>query len=189
LAFLSSKPKKAAKKPAPKRKSEAPAEQKESTKETASNPVLSTAYRLTALAAFTGLWTVAYPYLKNPVLPHPLLEPYSHPTEPLKILSAVQSVTGLITVAEWQSPQSGDTQGATDVLSSARYLRASHSLLGGVWTYEKVAVLPGQEPLKDSFGTYLGDSIYSAFTLQEAARLVDSTAKGKAGSWESALVM
>lgn len=97
-------------------------------------------------------------------------------------------MTGLISVAEWMSPKVKGGE-YDNVLNSARYLRASHSILGGVWTHDKVAVLPGEEPLKDSFGTPLGDSIYSAFTLQEAARLVNSTTKGKENKWESALVM
>jgi hypothetical protein len=39
-------------------------------------------------------------------------------------------------------------------------MRADHSLLGGVWIGEK------------AFGQEIGDSIYTAFVLQEAIRLV-----------------
>jgi hypothetical protein len=67
-----------------------------------------------------------------------------------------------------------------------RYLRASHSLLGGVWIGDQV---PITDDVVDSQGTPLGDSIYAAFVLQEAARLVDSTEMGKDGKWENALIM
>ncbi|KAF5333504.1 hypothetical protein D9611_002580 [Ephemerocybe angulata] len=183
LSYLApSKPKKT-KKAGPKSKdSAAPA------KREVKNPEFSYKQRAIAAAVFSGLWTFVYRFLKNPVLPHPLKEPYRHPTEPLEILSAVESVTGLITVAEWLPPAVKGQEGE-NVLHSARYLRASHSILGGVWTKEKVMTMHGEPPLKDSFGTPLGDSIYSAFTLQEAARLVNSTPKGKTGKWETALVI
>lgn len=35
----------------------------------------------------------------------------------------------------------------------------------------------------------IGDSIYATFVLQEAARLINSTATGKAESWKDALIM
>jgi hypothetical protein len=81
-------------------------------------------------------------------------------------------------------------QGENDQqLHSARYMRASHSILGGVWTHDKVQVLDDEQPLTDLAGEPLGDSIYSAFVLQEAVRLVNSTKTGKAGAWKNALVM
>lgn len=70
---------------------------------------------------------------------------------------------------------------------SVRYLRADHSLLGGVWIDDLVHVIVGVgrdgyvAPLRDSNGTRLGDSIYGVFVLQEAARL--------AGEATNALVM
>lgn len=179
---FASKPKKS-KKLGPKRKDVATAHGKADPKK----PTFTVVHRAIAAAAFSALWVVAHPLFRNPVLPHPLTQPYSHPTQPLKILSAVDSVTGLITVAEWLPPPT--KQAKEDILHSARYLRASHSILGGVWTNDKVVAMPGERPFNDSFGTPLGDSIYSAFTLQEAARLVDSTPKGKTGKWETALVM
>lgn len=66
-------------------------------------------------------------------------------------------------------------------IHSMRYLRASHSILGGVWLYDKIYMLDGHQPLLDSFGTPLGDSIYPAFILQEAVWLVDRTEKLKEG--------
>lgn len=136
--------------------------------------------------AFNALWWTIYPQFGNPILPHPLPQTYVHPTYPLNILSAEQSVTGLITVGQWLPPP--DYKGENDQhLHSARYIRADHSILGGVWTHDKVQVLDDEPPLTDSFGTPLGDSIYSTFVLQEAVRLVNST--DTAGKWNNALIM
>jgi hypothetical protein len=137
---------------------------------------------------FTSIWIILKPRLASPILPHPLPQTYTHPTYPLQILSAEQSVTGLITVAAWLPPP--EYQGENDQqLHSARYLRASHSILGGVWTDNKIGVLDNEPPLTDSFGTLLGDSIYSTFVLQEAVRLINSTEAGKSNAWKNALVM
>lgn len=55
-----------------------------------------------------------------------------------------------------------------------RYLRASHSLLGGNWVGPKVfARDPTTVLFKDEDGTPLGDTIYSAFVVQEAVRLFE----------------
>ena len=124
--------------------------------------------KLMIILAFLAFW-FAQPMLASPILPHPLPAPYTRPDYPLRILSAEQSVTGLITVAE-VLPLKTDTE-----IHSMRYLRASHSILGGVWLYDKVHLLNGQQPEIDSLGTPLGDSIYAAFVLQEAVRLVNST--------------
>lgn len=139
------------------------------------------------LIVFGAVWWSISPLLANPVLPHPLPQPFTHPTYPLQILSAVQSVTGLITVAEWLPlpSQIGNDQ----EMHSVRYLRASHSLLGGVWTRSKVQTLDGVLPVSDSSGTPLGDSIYSTFVLQEAVRLVNSTEVGKSGKWSNVLII
>lgn len=139
--------------------------------------------------AFSFIWVTISPRLASPILPHPLKSPYIHPTYPLQILSAEQSVTGLITVAEWLPPAGSDGLDDKQQLHSARYLRASHSILGGVWMYDRIRVLDDQPPLTDSLGTPLGDSIYSTFVVQEAVRLVDSTAIGKTNTWGNALVM
>jgi hypothetical protein len=109
-----------------------------------------------------------------------------HPSFPLVIHSSVQSNTGLIVVGEALPPPS--YQGGPDQeMHSLRYLRASHSLLGGVWMGHKVATLDDVPPQVDSYGTALGDSIYGTFVLQEAVRLVNSSSR--AGKWERALVM
>ena len=131
--------------------------------------------------AFFVIWWFVQPMLTSPILPHPLPVPYTRPDYPLRIHSAVQSVTGLIIVAE-ALPQKEDKD-----IHSVRYLRASHSILGGVWMYDKIHVLDNQLPVTDSYGTYLGDSIYAAFTLQEAVRLVNST--GKADKMKEGLIM
>lgn len=128
--------------------------------------------KLVIILAFLAFW-FAQPMLASPILPHPLPAPYTRPDYPLRILSAEQSVTGLITVAEVLPFKTGTD---TDI-HSVRYLRASHSILGGVWLYDKVYMLDGQQPEMDSLGTPLGDSIYAAFVLQEAVRLVNSTRK------------
>ncbi|KAJ3552199.1 hypothetical protein NM688_g4274 [Phlebia brevispora] len=57
-----------------------------------------------------------------------------------------------------------------------RYLRAGHSLLGGVWTANRSFRKDGTGPVTyDSKFTPLGDSIYSTFVTQEAARLVETS--------------
>lgn len=129
-----------------------------------------------------------YPALSSPVLPHPLQETFTHPSGSLQIHSSVQSTTGLIVVGEALAPP--DYTGGDDrEMHSVRYLRASHSILGGVWMGKKVHTLNDEDPLEDLYGAQLGDSIYSTFVLQEAARLVNSTARGKTESMENALVM
>jgi len=139
------------------------------------------------LVAFNALWWSIYTKFGNPILPHPLPESYTHPSYPLQILSAEQSVTGLITVGQWLPP--AEPHENDQEMHSVRYIRASHSILGGVWTHDKVRVLDDEPPLEDSFGTPLGDSIYSTFVIQEGARLVNSTKVGKKGKWENALIM
>lgn len=100
----------------------------------------------------------------------------------------MQSVTGVISVGE-ALPPPGHNGELDQSMHSVRYLRASHSILGGVWMGHKVQVLDDAEPVKDSFGTALGDSIYATFVLQEAARLVNSTVIGNTGKWKNSLVM
>ncbi|KDQ17982.1 hypothetical protein BOTBODRAFT_29296 [Botryobasidium botryosum FD-172 SS1] len=81
--------------------------------------------------------------------------PYAHPPYPyttgdgsVKILARSQSVTGMIVVAE-------------SMKDSYRYLRCDHSILGGRWI------------IRAPFGDKLSDSMYAAFILQEAVRLVE----------------
>lgn len=137
------------------------------------------------LVAFAALWLILSPKLANPILPHPLPETFTHPTGKLQIHSAVQSVTGLIEVGETLPPLDGEE----DSMHSARYLRADHSLLGGVWMRDRAITLDDEPFVRDAYGTKLGDTVYSTFVLQEAARLVDSTETGKTGKWKNALTI
>ncbi|KAF7352559.1 Spermidine synthase [Mycena venus] len=157
------------------------------TKKKGSSPTSSTGIlRPLLLVTFNALWWKTRWMLASPVLPHPLPKPYLHPSFPLVIHSSVQSITGLIVVGEALPPPS--YQGGPDQeMHSLRYLRASHSLLGGVWMGAKVATLDDVPPQVDSYGTDLGDSIYGTFVLQEAARLVNSSSR--AGKWKRALVI
>ncbi|KAI0939151.1 hypothetical protein AcV5_000646 [Taiwanofungus camphoratus] len=112
--------------------------------------------------------------LPAPTLPHPLLAPYTHPSYPLRILSAAHSpYSGVVVVGEALQPNAGETSSGR--LHSLRYLRAGHSLLGGVWIGPMARYgREGSRPeAVDEAGEPLGDSIYSAFVLQEAARLVE----------------
>jgi hypothetical protein len=138
------------------------------------------------IVGFVAFWYKIHPFLENPVLPHPLPNIYTHPKYPLRILSSEQSVTGLITVTEWLPPinHQGD-----DTMQSARYLRASHSLLGGVWIHRDVETIDNVEPVRDSRNKPLGDSIYAAFVLQEAGLLVNNTKAMEEGHRKNALVM
>lgn len=55
-----------------------------------------------------------------------------------------------------------------------RYLRASHSLLGGAWVGDKVfARDPSKVLFKDEAGAPLGDTVYTTFVVQEAVRLFE----------------
>ncbi|KAJ7068531.1 spermidine synthase [Mycena amicta] len=126
--------------------------------------------------ASNGFYWAISPFLSSPILPHPLPNIYFHPTFPLVIHSSVQSLTGLILVGEALPPPTYEG-GPDDGMHSLRYLRADHSILGGVWVGSKVATLDDVPPPVDSFGQPLGDSIYSTFVLHEAARLVNSTSR------------
>lgn len=93
--------------------------------------------------------------LESPTIPKPLLEPYTHPTYPVRILSSTNSVSGRVVVGEVMPEDGG-------ALLPLRYLRASHSLLGGVWLGDNAVTIDGSPAPNDSFGTPIGDSIYSA---------------------------
>ncbi|CAE7119427.1 unnamed protein product [Rhizoctonia solani] len=84
--------------------------------------------------------------------------PHLIPTEPwtstsgnVRVLARTDSTTGVVVVAE-------------NLVDKFMYLRCDHSLLGGMW------IAGSRSPL-NSEG--LGDSIYTAFVLQEAIRLVE----------------
>jgi hypothetical protein len=82
-------------------------------------------------------------------------------------------------------PINPSSQEHADYPKTLRYLRASHSILGGVWIGDQVKTIDNALPILDEQGTPLGDSIYSAFVLQEAARLVNI----KEGGQQNALFM
>ncbi|KAI0375810.1 S-adenosyl-L-methionine-dependent methyltransferase [Pilatotrama ljubarskyi] len=112
--------------------------------------------------------------IRPPTLPKPLPEPYTHPSYPLQILSSVQSAySGVVVVG-----QSLASHGEAGHMDHLRYLRAGHSLLGGVWVGPRAQAEDPTMLLKDEAGETLGDSIYSAFVLQEAARLVKKPGNG-----------
>ena len=127
--------------------------------------------------------------LGPPVLPQPLTEPYTHPSFPLRILSSVPSLTGIIVVGEILPSDTWVPGTPGSYPSSLRYLRASHSILGGVWIGDQVAQRGSGAPLLDAEGTPLGDSIYSAFVLQEAVRLIDTSDRTIPTGQEKALFM
>ena len=110
-----------------------------------------------------------------------LKAPYVHPSGNVSILSSKQSITGLIVV--------GETGPGNESHSRMRYLRASHSLLGGVWTHERAMNVEASLATHDAAGNQLGDSIYAAFVLEEAVRLINSTSRGDDWSGSEALVI
>jgi hypothetical protein len=127
--------------------------------------------------------------IHSPTLPQPLLAPFVHPNASLRILSSVPSpYSGVVVVGEIPPPTTADIQqGTFQEPHSLRYLRAGHSLLGGVWTGERAYRKDGKGPLGlDANLNPIGDSIYSAFTLQEAARLVETSVRAEK---ENALFM
>lgn len=126
----------------------------------------------------------SYPILRSPTLVDSIVTPYKSTNYPLRILNSTQSKSGVVVVGEILPPAADDHSTS---LHSIRYLRVSHSLLGGVWIGGEVATLDNFPPLTDPAGTPLGDSIYSAFVLQEAARLVDSISQGE--KRDQALIM
>lgn len=120
------------------------------------------------------------PYIVNnvqsPTLPKPLPEPFVHPDAPLRVLSSVSSpYSGVVLVGEVPPPTPAMIKAGNLVEPhSIRYLRAGHSLLGGVWLGDRVLSLDRRTALsQDKHSTPLGDSIYSAFVAQEAALLVE----------------
>lgn len=111
----------------------------------------------------------------------PLAQPHNHPTQPICILSSVRSNTGVIVVGEvLNRPANLPPLDPTDphaIIQESRYLRADHSILGGVWIGSKAThSLDRKSPVAtDAAGTRLGDSIYTTFVLQEATRFVRGT--------------
>ncbi|KAG8850242.1 hypothetical protein FRB96_000474 [Tulasnella sp. 330] len=102
----------------------------------------------------------------------------------VRVLASANSVTGRIVVAE-------------NMKDGFRYLRCDHSILGGVWLGEdKIAALSSTKEKivpaggVDLIGTRLGESIYSAFVLQDAMRLFERKAASPTlAAGQSALVI
>ena len=127
------------------------------------------------------------PQLLPPTLTHPLPEPYHAPGSPLRILSSVQSYTGLVVVGE-SLPSADYKPGVQEEYpSEMRYLRSAHSILGGAWVGNKV--MTTGSPDTDVLGSPIGDSIYNAFIVQEAVRLVDTKDRDIKPGEENALIM
>jgi hypothetical protein len=148
------------------------------------SPVSSSWFLMLAILVLPALlWRL------DPLLPQPVTEPYTHPNHPLRILSSSPSVTGIIVVGE-SLPSVTWVPGTPEKYpTSFRYLRASHSILGGVWIGDKASTRANGAPVLDATGTPLGDSIYSAFVLQEAVRLIDTTNRAIQSGQEKALFM
>ncbi|KAH9938638.1 uncharacterized protein B0H18DRAFT_1112769 [Fomitopsis serialis] len=115
------------------------------------------------------------PFLTGSMLQPPTLvgkpdaTPYAHPTYPLRILSSVRSqFSGVVVVGEALASSPSGMAGSVPPM---RYLRAGHSLLGGSWMGEDV-IKRGPLAIDRETGEMLGDSVYNAFVLQEAVRLV-----------------
>lgn len=89
-------------------------------------------------------------FLASLVYPNRPLQPlpYTDPSGKVKVLASIPSTTGRIVVGD-------------NLELGFRYLRADHSLLGGMWLD-----LPQRKGQID-------DSIYVAFALQEAVRLIE----------------
>jgi len=85
------------------------------------------------------------------------LFPYIAANGTMRILARTQSNTGLVVIAE-------------SLNGPFRFMRCDQSLLGGRWLVD-----PNGEPAPgfNPKATAVGESIYSAFLLQEAVRLVE----------------
>ncbi|BGP25329.1 hypothetical protein JCM10295v2_004252 [Rhodotorula toruloides] len=97
--------------------------------------------------------------------------PISFSALPPGVLASRRSVTGWITVGEHLMPP---PDGSHERDFTLRYLRADHSLLGGLWvgpSRDMLRMQYGAEPTEDET-VRRAESIYSTFILQEALRLV-----------------
>lgn len=119
--------------------------------------------------AFYSSVALAVPFIvsiisqaRSPCVPHQY--PYLAANGTIRILARSNSVTGMVLVAE-------------NLEAPFRYMRCDHSLLGGRW-------LVASETNKTNLE--LNESIYTAFILQEAVRLVEQPSSGQA---ERALAM
>ncbi|GAA6002921.1 hypothetical protein JCM10207_001898 [Rhodosporidiobolus poonsookiae] len=97
------------------------------------------------------------------------LGPRELPT--VRVLAAEKSLTGWITVGEQLVQMPG-----SELKMEFKYLRADHSLLGGLWTgpnrYELQKKVAAGEEVSEIEVVRTAETIYSTFILQELVRLV-----------------
>ncbi|GAA5891718.1 hypothetical protein JCM6882_006180 [Rhodosporidiobolus microsporus] len=137
---------------------------------------------LLTLAHLTALTSTHCPTSRPSALlslPRSILRTSSSPTTPPpRILSSRKSLTGWITVGEQTVPGPPGEDGQPQMVEF-RYLRADHSLLGGLW----VGPSRAQKRVESERGGRGGEveerevvakaeTIYSTFLLQELVRLV-----------------
>lgn len=103
------------------------------------------------------------------------------------LLSSRKSVTGWISVGEYDVP------GPDGDALTMRYLRADHSLLGGLWvgrSRTELAYRTGsREPVAEKEVVRNAESIFSTFLLQEIVRLVNRPPELPSKKPEQGLVM
>ncbi|GAA5876242.1 hypothetical protein JCM16303_007067 [Sporobolomyces ruberrimus] len=92
------------------------------------------------------------------------------PTTSSRILASKKSLTGYISVGEQEVP---GPNGATGY--RFRYLRADHSLLGGLWTgVSEMELRRSGSRVTEEEIVKRAESIYSTFIVQELVRLVET---------------
>jgi len=146
-------------------------------------------WRVAIPVVVIGVLPMLHPHLTPHTLPHPLPAPFTQPGSPVRILSSVDSLTGRIVVGESLPRSALDPSSTLAYPSNVRYLRAAHSLIGGVWIGDQVRTTGDQPPIKDASGQPLGDSVYSTFVLQEGVRLIDKKDRQIPETGEKALIM
>ncbi|KAH8926325.1 hypothetical protein BT69DRAFT_1278893 [Atractiella rhizophila] len=148
-----------------------------SSQQPASSPKLKRANRHLLVLPWAILaLTFTHPIYSNSH--HPADYPYRAHSRNLRILHREKSVTGWISVGESPVP------GTSGEGKEARYLRADHSLLGGLWVgverarlgYYAAADEETREEI-DEKAVLTAESIYTTFLLQEAVRLVERSSK------------
>ncbi|KAG9317383.1 S-adenosyl-L-methionine-dependent methyltransferase [Chiua virens] len=110
-----------------------------------------------------------FPALRSPTLSSFDVFPYQSKGYHLRILNSTDSVTGVVVVGELLPLQPEE---------------ASPKLL-----FTPIVSMNGASPRRDQAGTLLGDSIYGAFVLQEAARLASTNLQGDVDKQENALII
>ncbi|BGP40816.1 hypothetical protein JCM10449v2_004781 [Rhodotorula kratochvilovae] len=134
------------------------------------------AHPLARLALFGALFALAH--LTAQTSSHCPTSPSSLPRG---VLAAQKSVTGWISVGEYTLPAE---EGAPPGDYTFRYLRADHSLLGGLW------VGPSRDQLRrGARGGEVDEAEVSTFILQELVRLVPAPADLPRQSPEQGLII